>query len=195
MSRTGKRPVVLPEKVNVSMAGQTLTATGPLGNVKVLLHPLVTVEVAGQAHSTGSGQAITVKRKDDSKPARSAHGLVRALINNAVVGVSVGFTRGLEISGVGFRAEVKGSLLNLSLGFSHPVEYAIPQGIKITVQDQTKVFVAGSDRELVGKVASEIRKIKKPEPYKGKGIKYAGEHIIRKVGKTAAAAGAPAGGK
>jgi large subunit ribosomal protein L6 len=121
--------------------------------------------------------------------------MVRALINNAVNGVSRGFTRGLEISGVGYRAEVKGQNLVLSLGFSHPVDYAIPQGIKIVVQDQTKIAVTGCDRELVGKVASEIRKFKKPEPYKGKGIKYAGEHIIRKVGKTAAAAGAPAGGK
>lgn len=186
MSRTGKRPVIIPDKVKVSMTPETLTAAGPLGNVKVLLHPMVTLNVAEKS--------VTVKRNDDTKPARAAHGMVRALINNAVIGVSTGFTRGLEISGVGYRAEVKGQVLVLSLGFSHPVEYAIPQGIKIAVQDQNKISVTGCDRELVGKVASEIRKYKKPEPYKGKGIKYAGEHIIRKVGKTAAAAGS-AGGK
>ena len=184
MSRTGKKPITIPEKVKVSVANAVLTAVGPLGQETVSIHPLTTVEI--------TDKTLVVKRNAESAAGRATHGLIRALISNAVQGVSVGFNRGLEISGVGFKAEVKGQVLNLNLGFSHVVEYPIPHGIKITVQDQNKLTVSGSSRELVGRVASQIRKHKKPEPYKGKGIKYAGEVIIRKVGKAAAAAG---GGK
>ncbi len=184
MSRTGKKPITLPDKVKASVASGKFTAVGPLGQESVLIHPLTVVEI--------NDKIVLVKRNAETAAGRATHGLIRALINNAVQGVSTGFSRGLEISGVGYRAEVKGQTLNLNLGFSHVVEYPIPHGIKITVQDQNKLTVSGSNRELVGRVASQIRKHKKPEPYKGKGIKYAGEVIIRKVGKAAAAAG---GGK
>lgn len=184
MSRTGKKPIPLPDKVKVSVANGVLTAVGPLGQETVKVHPLTTTEI--------TDKLVVVKRHNETTESRAIHGLMRALISNAIQGVSTGFSRGLEISGVGYRAEVKGQILNLNLGFSHVVEYPIPHGVKITVQDQNKLNVSGSNRELVGRVASQIRKHKKPEPYKGKGIKYAGEVIIRKVGKAAAAAG---GGK
>lgn len=130
---------------------------------------------------------LIIERKSDDRLARSYHGLARTLVNNMVTGVSAGFEKGLEISGVGYRAELAGSNLKLVLGFSSPVEYSIPKGIEVRIDKQVNLVVSGIDKELVGRVASEIRSLKKPEPYKGKGIKYAGEHIRRKAGKAAGA--------
>ncbi len=177
MSRTGKKPIVVPDKVKVKCENGVLVAEGPLGKEEVAINPLATVVF--------EGSSVVITRQDETPEARAVHGLVRALVANAVQGVSTGFKRDLEINGVGYRAEVKGEVLKLTLGYSHPIEFDIPKGIKIAVADQTKVAVTGSNRELVGRVASKIRGYKPPEPYKGKGIKYSDEVIIRKVGKAA----------
>lgn len=177
MSRTGNRPIAIPEKVKVNLAKDVFSAQGPLGEEKVTMNSLIDVEV--------TDKEILVRRRNDEKQSRASHGLIRSLLSNAVMGVSTGFQKDLEINGVGYRADVKGKVLNLNLGFSHVVNYPIPEGIKIEVKDQTKVSVSGSNKELVGRVASQIREYRPPEPYKGKGVKYADEHIIRKVGKAA----------
>lgn len=177
MSRTGKKEIVIPEKVKITIKDGSILTEGPLGKEEVQIHPLTTV--------TQDGKNLKIARVEETIEGRSVHGLMRALIANAVNGVSVGFKRDLEINGVGYRAEVKGETLKLTLGFSHIVDYSIPKGIKIVVQDQTKMSVNGSNKELVGRVAAELRKFRPPEPYKGKGIKYADETIIRKVGKAA----------
>lgn len=177
MSRTGKKPIVVPDKVKVSVKDGTLLAEGPLGKEEVKINPLAQVTIK-------DGQVV-VARENDSDQSRAVHGLVRALVANAVNGVSKGFNRDLEINGVGYRAEVKGPVLNLTLGYSHPVNYTIPKGIKIAVQNQTRLTVTGSNRDLVGRTAADIRGFRPPEPYKGKGIKYIDETIIRKVGKAA----------
>jgi large subunit ribosomal protein L6 len=130
------------------------------------------------------GQTLTVVRADDTLKAKAAHGLTRTLINNMVVGVTHGFERALEINGVGYRAEAKGDVLNLSLGYSHPINYQLPQGVTVEVDKMTKILVKGIDKELVGQTAAKIRSFRSPEPYKGKGIKYADEVILRKAGKT-----------
>ncbi|OVE80687.1 50S ribosomal protein L6 [bacterium K02(2017)] len=178
MSRIGKQPVTVPEKVKVTLVDGTFEAQGPLGKEGVSISALVDIDI--------KGDQITVIRKKDDKNSRGIHGLMRVLISNAVHGVSKGFQKDLEINGVGYRAEVKGKKLNLNLGYSHVVEFAIPEGIKIAVQNQTNVSVSGSNKELVGRTASQIRSKRPPEPYKGKGVKYKDETILRKVGKSAA---------
>ena len=185
MSRVGKKPVAIPDKVKVKIEDGFLLAEGPLGKEKVAVHPRTTVVVKdGQVQITPIGAPFESRR---------FHGLMRALVANAINGVSTGFNRELDINGVGFRAELKGKVLNLTLGYSHPIDYEIPEGIKVAVDKQTHLVVSGSSREMVGRVAAKIRGFRPPEPYKGKGIKYTQETIIRKVGK--AAAGATGGGK
>lgn len=178
MSRIGKMPVQIPNGVKVSRENQLVTVEGPKGKL--------TYQVPGLIDLVLSEQTIEVKRRSDQREDRSLHGLVRTLVANMVSGVSVGFQRGLEISGVGYRAEVTGKVLKLIVGYSAPIEYHIPEGIDIKVEKLVGIMVSGIDKQKVGRVASEIRGIKKPEPYKGKGIKYAGEVIKRKVGKSAA---------
>jgi len=184
MSRVGKLPVNIPEKVKTNLQGNMFFAEGPLGKLQVAVDPLL--EVVAQ-----EGRII-VKRREESQQARCRQGLIRNLIRNAVEGVSQGYKRELDITGVGFRAEVKGTHLNMTLGFSHPIEFPIPTGIKIAVEKQTHLTVSGPSKELVGETAARIRKLREPEPYKGKGIRYSDEVIRRKVGKSAVASG---GGK
>lgn len=176
MSRIGKLPIEIPNGVKVTIAGLDVRVEGPKGNLARTIMDGVTVSV--------ENQMLSVVRNDDSIAARSAHGLVRTLLNNMVVGVTKGFERALEINGVGYRAEAKGNILNLSLGYSHPINYELPQGISVEVDKMTKILVKGIDKELVGQVAAKIRDFRGPEPYKGKGIKYAEETILRKAGKT-----------
>ena len=177
MSRIGKKPVVFPKSVKISESAGIVKVEGPKGALSSKLP-----EGINMVLSDGN---LVVERKSDERLARSYHGLARTLISNMVTGVVTGFTRNLEISGVGYRAELDGSNLKLALGFSSPVQYVIPQGIDVKVDKQTIILISGIDKQLVGKVAAEIRALKKPEPYKGKGIKYAGEHIRRKAGKSA----------
>lgn len=186
MSRVGKLPVKIPEKVKTRLdAVQSLFfAEGPLGKLEVSLDPILDVTIV-------DGNVI-VKRREESRLASCRQGLVRNLIRNAVEGVATGYKRELDITGVGFRSEVKGNTLNLTVGYSHPVVFSIPDGIKIAVEKQTHLTVTGASKALVGETAALIRKIRKPEPYKGKGIRYSDEVIRRKVGKSAVGAG---GGK
>jgi len=177
MSRIGKNPIPLPSGVTVKVDGNTSVVKGPKGE-----HSQHVPE--GLVYETGDGM-LTITRSVDSKTMRARHGLVRALIANQVTGVTEGFTKKLEIVGVGYRAQVKGKILDLQLQFSHPVEYAIPDGISINCPDQTHIEVSGIDKQCVGQVAAEIRAYRKPEPYKGKGIRYEGEFIVRKAGKAA----------
>lgn len=179
MSRIGKKPITFPKNVKISQSGGMVNVEGPKGTLSSKLPDGITMVV--------SDNIMTIERKSDERLIRSYHGLARTLINNMVTGVSTGFEKGLEISGVGYRAEVSGSTLKLVLGFSSPMEYSIPKGIDVRVDKQVNLVVSGINKELVGRVASEIRSLKKPEPYKGKGIKYAGEHIRRKAGKAAGA--------
>jgi len=176
MSRIGKLPVVIPAGVKISLNGNEMVVSGPKGTLSQKLHERMTVAV--------ETDQINVTRPSDSKQDAALHGLTRALINNMVVGVTVGFKRDLEINGVGYRAEISGKVLTLSLGYSHPVVYELPEGISVEIEKQTKLSVMGIDKQLVGAAAAEIRSYRKPEPYKGKGIKYADEHILRKAGKT-----------
>ncbi len=184
MSRVGKMPILVPDKVKVDLKGEACSVTGPLGTLKLSVDPLIEVKVV-------DGKILLTERAP-SNLSNARHGLMRNLIQNMVTGVSQGFKRDLEINGVGYRAEVKGSSLVLSLGFSHPIDFPIPQGIKIAVEKQVRLSISGASKAVVGEVAAQIRKMKMPEPYKGKGIKYTEEVIIRKVGKAAAGAG---GGK
>jgi large subunit ribosomal protein L6 len=180
---------MIPDKVKVNVTGSVLLADGPLGKERVVLNPGAKVEV--------KDGKVLVTRPGDTTADRCVQGTVRSLVANAVHGVSKGYSCDLEINGVGYRAEVKGPMLSLTLGFSHPVEYTIPAGIKIMVEKQTKLTISGSNKYMVGQVSAHIRGFKPPEPYKGKGIKYGDERIIRKVGKAAGAGagGAAAGGK
>jgi len=179
MSRIGKKPVACPKDVKISESAGIVKVEGPKGTLSSKLP-----EGIKMVFNDGN---LVFERKSDERIDRSYHGLSRTLIGNMVTGVSTGFTKSLEISGVGYRAEVDGSNLKLALGFSSPVQYLIPNGIEIKVEKQTNVTISGIDKQLVGRVAAEIRALKKPEPYKGKGIKYAGEHIRRKAGKSAGA--------
>ena len=179
MSRIGKKPVEFPVGVKVHQENVFIKIDGPKGSLSLQLPPGVQVHV-------GSG-AIAVLSTSENRKEKAYQGLVRTLLRNMVTGVSAGFEKGLEISGVGYRAEIKDRTLKLLLGFSTPVEYAIPEGIDIKVDKQVNLVVGGINKELVGRVAAEIRSLKKPEPYKGKGIKYAGERIRRKVGKSVGA--------
>lgn len=178
MSRTGKKEIPIPDKVKIKLTGQKVDVEGPLGKLSREVHPAIKV--------VQKDKVLELQRGDDEPQTRALHGLSRALVANMVHGVSEGFTRELDITGVGYRAEVKGNDLNLTLGFSHPVLFPIPTGIKIAVDKQTHLVIKGQDRELVGQVASDIRDLRPPEPYKGKGIRYSDEVIRRKAGKTAA---------
>ncbi len=180
MSRVGKLPVKVPEKVKVSVDGNVVKVEGPKGKMSFPFNPLVKVQVE-------KGE-VKVSRPDESRQAKGLHGLTRTLVKNAVEGVVKGYERGLEISGVGFKAEVKGKDVHFTLGFSHPVVFKLPEGISAEVDaKQTKITVKGVDKHLLGLTAAKIRALRPPEPYKGKGIKYAEETIRRKEGKTGAA--------
>jgi large subunit ribosomal protein L6 len=176
MSRIGKQPIEIPAGVKVSLDSQKVTVTGPKGTLSRTILDTVSVAL--------TDKSMTVSRADESLKSRSAHGLTRTLLNNMVTGVTKGFERALEINGVGYRAELKGDILNLSLGYSHPINFQLPAGITVEVDKMTKLLVKGIDRELVGQTAAKIREFRSPEPYKGKGVKYADETILRKAGKT-----------
>ena len=176
MSRIGKLPIEIPGGVKVSLDNQQITITGPKGTLSRTILDTVSIAI--------TDKSLTVSRVDESIKARSIHGLTRTLINNMVTGVTKGFERALEINGVGYRAEMKGDTLNLSLGYSHPINFQLPSGITVEVDKMTKLLVKGIDRELVGQTAAKIREFRSPEPYKGKGVKYADEKILRKAGKT-----------
>ena len=176
MSRIGKQPIAVPSNVKVEAKGQRISVEGPKGRLNW--------ELPSGTSLKAEGGKIVVSRKSDAARDRALHGLSRALINNMVHGVSEGFVKRLEIQGVGFKAAVAGNSVNLSLGYSHPIAYAIPPQIKVTVEENTKLVVEGPDRQLVGLVAAELRSFYPPEPYKGKGVRYANERVIRKEGKT-----------
>jgi large subunit ribosomal protein L6 len=178
MSRIGRKPVAVPKGVSVALNGQQLSVKGPRGELKRTFHPEMQIAVAGDL--------VTVTRPSDEARHKALHGLTRTLIQNMVDGVAKGFTRVLEIQGVGYKAEAKPTGLQLALGFSHPVHYPAPAGIKFTVDNNTIVKIEGPDKELVGQVAAEIRSLRKPEPYKGKGVRFQGELVRRKAGKTGA---------
>ncbi len=180
MSRVGKQPVKIPEKVKVAVAGNLVKIEGPKGKMSFPFNPVVKVEVAG-------GE-VKVTRPDETRLAKGLHGLTRTLVKNAMDGVTKGYDRVLEISGVGFKAELKGKEINFTLGFSHPVLFKLPEGVTAEVDPkQTKVTIRGVDKHLLGLTAAKIRALRPPEPYKGKGIKYAEETVRRKEGKTGAA--------
>ena len=176
MSRIGKLPVEIPSGVEVKIDGQTLTAKGPLGTETVTIRPEIKMEM--------KDNTVVLTRENDDRKARSLHGLSRTIVNNAVSGVKNGFTKKLEIVGVGYRAAMQGNTLNLSLGYSHPIDIPAPEGIKIAVEQNTKITISGANKQTVGDIAALIRSKRPPEVYKGKGIKYEGEHIRRKAGKT-----------
>ena len=176
MSRIGKLPVAIPDGVEVKIEGQVVTAKGPLGTETVTVRPEIKIEL--------KDNTIVLTRENDDRKSRSLHGLSRTLVNNAVQGVKTGFTKKLEIVGVGYRAAMQGNTLNLALGYSHPVDIPAPEGIKITVDQNTKITITGANKQAVGDIAALIRSKRAPEVYKGKGIKYEGEHIRRKAGKT-----------
>ena len=179
MSRIGKQPVLIPDKVKVTVTDSTVLVEGPKGKISKLFAPVVKITVADNK--------VTVSpTADDSRFAKAMYGTVRSVIAGMVKGVAEGYCRELEIQGVGFKANLKGKQLDLALGYSHPILMEIPDGIKITVTDQTKLKVEGADKQLVGAVASEIRGYYPPEPYKGKGVRFVGERVRRKEGKTVA---------
>jgi large subunit ribosomal protein L6 len=175
MSRIGKLPITVPSGVEISISGQDVTVKGPKGSLSHRVAEPITVE-----QSDGT---VEVKRPDDEQESRALHGLTRALLANMVTGVAEGFEKKLEIVGVGYRVQAKGSNLEFSLGYSHPIVVEAPDGIGFNVESPTKLTVTGIDKQKVGEVAANIRKLRKPEPYKGKGIRYEGEQIRRKVGK------------
>jgi large subunit ribosomal protein L6 len=176
MSRIGKIPVNVPSGVKVNFTNQVMTVEGPKGKLSQVYHDVVTFE--------SKGNEIFVSRANDEKQTKAFHGLYRNLLNNMIVGVSTGWSRILVINGVGYRAEVKGNLLSMNLGFSNEVFVGIPDDLKLTVEQNVRITVSGIDKQRVGEFASEVRSLRPPEPYKGKGIKYEEEHIRRKVGKS-----------
>ena len=176
MSRIGKAPIAIPSGVDFTISGQHITVKGPKGTLSRTIPGEIVVR---KEEST-----LLVERPNDERQNRSLHGLSRTLVSNMVIGVTDGFAKELEIVGVGYRAEAQGANLRLALGFSHPVNVPAPDGITFEIPVQTRVIVKGIDKELVGQVAANIRSIRKPEPYKGKGVRYAGERILRKAGKT-----------
>jgi large subunit ribosomal protein L6 len=178
MSRIGRLPVPLTDGAKVEILGRTVTVKGPKGSLAQELPGGINAEIA-------DGKLL-VKRRDDSKPQRALHGLMRALLNNAVVGVTKGFSKDLEIQGVGYRAQVAGTTVSFTLGYTHPIEFPIPKGIQIAVEKQTKLTVTGIDRQQVGHVAAKIRSLRPPDVYKGKGVRYANEQVRKKAGKTGA---------
>ncbi|MDF1580431.1 MAG: 50S ribosomal protein L6 [Desulfuromonadales bacterium] len=176
MSRIGKKPIIIPSGVRVALDGDTLNVQGTKGKLSKVVPPGVKVDVGADL--------ITVALADATQTNTAMLGLARTLLANMVDGVVTGFSKVLEISGVGYRADLKGTVLNLALGYSHPIEYPLPAGIEVEVEKQTKITIRGIDKELVGATAAKIRSFREPEPYKGKGIKYADERIVRKAGKT-----------
>lgn len=181
MSRIGIQPINIPDKVKVEVGEAGVKVSGPQGELSMKVRPEVDLAI--------DGSTLTVTRKDDSRGGRAIHGLTRALMANMIKGVSEGFTKQLEIVGVGYRADVRGNVVHLSLGFSHPVEYTLPDGVTAKVDKQTLLEIKGADKQAVGQVAADIRGFRPPEPYKGKGIKYADEIIRRKAGKAGKAGG------
>ena len=178
MSRIGRMPVPVPSGVNVNVQGDNVVVKGPKGQLTVPLNKRLTLDM-------GDGE-LTLSRPSDARDDRAQHGLARSLINNAVVGVTEGFTRNLEIRGVGYRAQMRGGALELSLGFSHPVVVEPPEGIAIATPEQTRITVSGIDKQLVGQTAANIRALRPPDSYHGKGVRYEGEQVRLKAGKTAA---------
>jgi large subunit ribosomal protein L6 len=176
MSRIGKAPITVPGGVDVTVSGRHVSVTGPKGTLQRDVPETITVRQ--------DGDTLLVERPDDERQNRALHGLVRSLVNNMVLGVTEGFRKELEIIGVGYRATAKGpGALELALGYSHPVKITAPDGITFEVPSPTRIVVTGIDKEAVGQVAADIRAWRKPEPYKGKGVRYAGEHVVRKAGK------------
>lgn len=176
MSRIGKQPIIIPAKVKVEAKGQNIFVEGPKGKLNMELPRRTSLEVK-------DGKVVLNRAGEDAE-AKALHGLSRALVNNMVKGVSEGFSKKLEIQGVGFKAAVQGKVVNLSLGYSHPLNYTIPDQIKVTVEENTKLTIEGPDKQVVGRVAAEIRSFYPPEPYKGKGVRYSDERVVRKEGKT-----------
>jgi len=176
MSRIGKQPIAIPPKVKVEVKGQKVSVEGPKGKLNWELPRRTSIKV--------ENGKVLISRQGDDDAVKALHGLSRALVNNMVRGVSEGFVKKLEIQGVGFKAAVQGNAVNLSLGYSHPIIYPIPSQIKVTVEENTKLTIEGPDRQVVGEVAAELRGFYPPEPYKGKGVRYVGEHVVRKEGKT-----------
>ncbi|MDQ3986444.1 MAG: 50S ribosomal protein L6 [Actinomycetota bacterium] len=181
MSRVGQAPIKLPEGVTVSITADRITVNGPRGELQRVIPPDVSVE-------QGDGE-LRITRNNDERETRALHGLARSLVANMVQGVTQGYEKSLEIQGVGYRAQKKGNDLEVAVGYSHPVTKKAPKGIEFDVPSPTKIVVRGVDKELVGQTAAEVRAIRKPEPYKGKGIRYEGEHVRRKAGKAAKAVG------
>jgi large subunit ribosomal protein L6 len=175
MSRIGRLPIAVPSTVDVTIDGRQVTVKGPKGTLSRALHPDITV-----ARDEGN---LVVTRPTEQKTHKQLHGLTRTLVNNMVVGVTDGYRKGLEITGVGYRAALSGRKLTLNLGYSHPIEIDPPEGISFEVESPTRLAVVGIDKELVGQIAAQVRSTRKPEPYKGKGVRYAGEKIRRKAGK------------
>ena len=175
MSRIGKKPIPVPAGVEVNIDGSTVTVKGPKGELSKTFSEIINI--------AREGDEILVTRPDDSRTARAMHGLTRTLLSNMVIGVSEGFVKKLELQGVGYRAALKGKNLEMALGFSHPVVVVPEDGIEFEVPDNTHILVKGIDNQRVGQIAADIRKFRPPEPYKGKGIRYAGEHVRRKLGK------------
>jgi large subunit ribosomal protein L6 len=175
MSRIGRLPIDIPAGVDVKIDGQDVTVTGPKGELSLTVATPIAVQL--------EENQVLVSRPDDERTSRSLHGLTRTLINNQIIGVTEGYTKGLEVVGTGYRVTQKGSAVEFALGFSHPVTVEPPTGITLTVEGNTRLTVSGIDKQAVGEVAANIRKIRKPEPYKGKGVRYAGEVVRRKAGK------------
>ena len=178
MSRIGKQPVTLPAGISARVADGVVTLKGTKGELSLKVPETVTV--------AQEGSVLNVTRKGDDKQSRADHGTIRALLQNMLVGIKDGYSRELEIQGVGFRASIAGKQLTMSVGYSHPVEYTVPDGITVTVTDGVKLKVSGIDKQLVGQVSARIRAFRPPEPYKGKGVRYKDEHVRRKAGKTVA---------
>jgi len=176
MSRVGRKPITVPEKVKLNLKANLLSVEGPKGKLSLTVHPRMKVDV--------TEKEVTVKRPTNTRQDRSLHGLTRALIQNTVLGVSEGFSKSLKIEGVGFRAQLKGKTLVLSLGYSHPINYAVPEGVEVKVGQQNTLTVSGINKKEVGQVAADIRRFYEPEPYGGKGVRYADEVVRRKQGKT-----------
>jgi len=182
VSRVGRKPILITKGVKVQHSGQSISVAGPKGQLQASVHPQIGLEV--------KDDHVLVSRATDQKAHKALHGLWRALIQNMITGVTDGYVRKLELVGVGYRAELKGKKLQLLLGFSHPILFQPPDGIKIEAPTQTNIIISGIDKALVGQVAAKLRSFRPPEPYKGKGIKYEGEYVRRKAGKAAAASGA-----
>jgi large subunit ribosomal protein L6 len=178
MSRIGKKPIEIPQEVEVKLEKGLLTTRGPQGTLSYTIPSGITVDI--------QEKQIVVTRASDQKRHKALHGLVRSLVNNMVIGVATGFTKTLEIQGIGYRVTKQGNVLTLAVGYSRPVNFVAPEGITLDVEGQNKIIVKGADKQVVGQVAANIRSIRKPEPYKGKGIRYSDEVVRRKVGKTGA---------